>query len=187
MKIYTKTGDGGKTSLFSGERVPKSDARIEAYGDLDELNATLGALAAALPPALAAQLEILRSAQSALFVAGAQLATTPESAAASALATLGDEEARRFEGAIDALADALPPLASFILPGGHASAAWAHVARTVCRRAERRVIGRIGDLGHTPPAWTGILVFLNRLSDYLFVLARACNQATGTAEIEWRP
>jgi len=187
MKIYTKTGDGGNTSLFSGERVPKSDPRIEAYGDVDELNATLGALAAALPAPLAGQLEILRSAQAALFVAGAQLATTPDSPAAAALAALGGEETRRLERAIDEWSAMLPPLANFVVPGGHPAAGWAHIARTVCRRAERRVIGRIGDLGQTPPAWGEILVFLNRLSDYLFVLSRACNQATGTAEIEWRP
>jgi cob(I)alamin adenosyltransferase len=197
MKIYTKTGDGGKTSLFSGERVPKCAERIEAYGDIDELNSILGALAGSLPPGAPDSPDLLaeiRAVQAQLFVIGGRLATTPGSSAAGALPRLEAAATRRLEDAIDRWSAVLPPLESFIVPGGHPAAAWAHIARTICRRAERRVVAIFaqpedGDTPRAPDAADrdDLLAYLNRLSDYLFVLARHCNRVTGTAETQWRP
>jgi cob(I)alamin adenosyltransferase len=187
VKIYTGSGDRGKTSLFSGERVPKDHRRIEAYGDLDELNSVLGALAAASAGQPAVQAE-LAGIQSDLFHLGAWLATTPEAPAAAALEPIDPQRSSRLEAAIDRMEAGLPPLKAFILPGGHPSAAWAHVARTVCRRAERRVVG-LAD-GDGPPAaqeqLQRTIVYLNRLSDYLFVLARHLNRLQGIDDVRWR-
>jgi cob(I)alamin adenosyltransferase len=188
MKIYTKTGDAGKTGLFSGERVPKSHARIEAYGDVDELNSILGALAAALPERDADLIAELRAVQGDLFRVGSHLATTPDSMAAQSLRPLGGDAIHRLESSIDRWTAELPPLDHFVLPGGHPTAAWAHLARTVCRRAERRAVRLLDAEGRpTAPTEAEILAYLNRLSDYLFVLARVCNHRTGTAETEWQP
>lgn len=188
MKIYTKTGDAGKTGLFSGERVLKSHARIEAYGDVDELNSILGALVATLPQRDADLIAEVRAVQADLFNVGSRLATTPDSAAAQALRPLGGDAIRRLETSIDRWTAELPALDHFVLPGGHTIAAWAHLARTVCRRAERHAVLLLEAEGARPaPAEAEILVYLNRLSDYLFVLARVCNHRTGTAEIEWQP
>ncbi|MBM3316936.1 MAG: cob(I)yrinic acid a,c-diamide adenosyltransferase [Candidatus Eisenbacteria bacterium] len=187
MKIYTRTGDGGRTSLFSGERVSKADPRLEVCGEIDELNAVLGALAAALPATMADQAEVVRGAQGALFAAGAHWATAPGSPRAEALKDLGGEEAARLEAEIDRLAASLPPLERFILPGGSAPGAWAHVARTVCRRAERRAVALLAETADPPPAYEQTVVFLNRLSDFLFVLARAANREASAAETEWEP
>ena len=194
MKVYTKTGDGGKTSLFSGERVPKCAARIEAYGDIDELTSILGALACALPPDSPDLLAEIRIVQTELFVVGARLAATTGSSAAGALPRLDPAATLRLEGSIDRWSAALPPLGRFILPGGHAAAAWAHIARTVCRRAERRVVALLAqpddaDVSSVPDAAERgeLLAYLNRLSDFLFVFARHCNRVTGTAEAQWRP
>jgi len=186
VKIYTGSGDRGRTSLFSGERVPKDHRRIEAYGDLDELNSALGALAAASAGQPAVQAELARV-QSDLFHLGAWLATTPEAPAAAALEPIDPQRSARLEAAIDRMEEGLPPLKGFILPGGHPSAAWAHLARTVCRRAERRVVGLAADGG--PPAaqeqLQRTIVYLNRLSDFLFVLARHLNRLQGVDDVRW--
>ncbi len=209
MKIYTKAGDGGKTSLFSGERVPKCAARIEAYGDVDELASILGALAGALPADALDLLAGIRAVQAELFIVGAGLATTPGASAAGALPRLDPAATRRLEDSIDRWSAALPPLERFIIPGGHPAAVWAHIARTVCRRAERRVVALLAqpdasavspqtaaadaagapvNAGHPDAAERNeIIAYLNRLSDYLFILARHCNRVTGTAEVEWHP
>ena len=188
MKIYTGTGDRGKTSLFSGERVSKSDRRIEAYGDVDELNSLIGALAAALRsenPDLAGALEQI---QADLFQLSAILAVTPDSPAMASLAEITDSRITEMEQAIDQLDAQLPALSSFILPGGHPNAAWAHVCRSVCRRAERHAI-RISDeyaKGKSARQFELAVVYLNRLSDYLFVLARYCNHLQAVADIPWK-
>lgn len=188
MKIYTGTGDRGKTSLFSGERVSKDHRRIEAYGDVDELNSILGLVAADLQ-ALDADLraEILRI-QSDLFHIGAWLATTPGASSSRMLAVLGEESVHRLENAIDRMEADLQPLQHFILPGGHRISALTHIARTVCRRAERRVIGLIEEstAEPLPDPYHWLRVYLNRLSDYLFVLARKINQVAGVEEIQWK-
>ena len=138
MKIYTGGGDKGKTSLFSGERVPQHHVRIEAYGDLDELNSLLGVVAADLPGGENQLRQDLDTIQATLFMAGAWLATTPDSSATGYLTPLTETVSKELEGRIDSLSEALPVLKEFILPGGQPVAAMAHVARTVCRRCERR-------------------------------------------------
>ncbi|MCP4745575.1 MAG: cob(I)yrinic acid a,c-diamide adenosyltransferase [Desulfobacteraceae bacterium] len=186
MKIYTRTGDKGKSSLLSGERVFKNDLRIEAYGDVDELNAFIGLLIAALPPSLADIRKQLQIIQSDLFQIGAWLAVTPGSSAARKLTPITGSFEKRIEEYIDQLQEKLPELQSFILPGGHFSAAWAHAARTVCRRAERHTIALAqtcsgSDCTESLDMLTPVQIYLNRLSDYFFVLARYCNQ---TADID---
>ena len=187
MKIYTGGGDKGKTRLFSGERVPKHHLRIEAYGDIDELNSLLGAVTSYLHATEQAVRDDLDLVQSNLFMAGAWLATTPDSSATAYLLPFSPEHAKGLEGRIDALSDALPELKEFILPGGQPVAAWSHVARTVCRRCERRLTELIAEAsngdGDQLPA---IQVYLNRLSDYLFVLARHLNKVLGTADKTWK-
>lgn len=188
MKIYTGGGDQGRTSLFSGERVFKAHARIDAYGDVDELNSVLGALAAALPVQAAEIGTKITGLQADLMKVGAWLATSPGSPALAQIEALTTADAAALEAAIDQLDADLPPLRSFILPGGHPAAAWAHMARTVCRRAERRVVG-LADAAGDPSrqdhyAW--LLVYLNRLSDYLFVLARYLNHVTGIPDRMWQ-
>jgi len=185
MKIYTGTGDHGKTSLFSGERISKGNPRIDAYGDVDELNSVLGALAATAPddpPAICKEIEEI---QSMLFRLGAWLATLPESPTMDVLEEIPEEEWKALETAIDRMEADLPPLNGFILPGGHVSAAWAHVARTVCRRAERKIVLLADTMGDPNPLQP-VLVYMNRLSDYLFVLARYCNFLTGVADVPWK-
>ena len=188
MKIYTGTGDKGKTSLFSGERVSKADAQIDAYGDLDELNSILGALAAHLSAEekLVAELQQI---QSDLLQAGSWLATRPDSSAIDSLREITADQIHFLEIAIDRYEKELPKLTAFILPGGHVTAAWAHVARTVCRRCERKAVPLIGQSGKPNAAepYQRVLVFLNRLSDYLFVLARHCNHVYGVADKPWKP
>lgn len=187
MKIYTRRGDGGQTDLFSGERVSKGDGRLDAYGTVDELNANLARLAAALPDALAAAAAEVRRFQSDLFAIGSNLATTAGTAAAARVPALPAERVPEMEAAIDRLQAGLPELRHFILPGGHDGAIQAHVARTVCRRAERAVVRLMaGEEGSTDPRVAGVVLYLNRLSDYLFALARACNASAGIADQEWR-
>jgi len=186
MKVYTGGGDKGKTSLFSGERVPKHHIRIEAYGDLDELNSVLGAVSAYLPASEQAILEDFEGIQSNLFVAGAWLATTPDSSAIGYLTSLPETVSKDLERRIDALSAALPELKEFILPGGQPVAAWSHVARTVCRRCERRLTELIEASNEGNLELAAIQVYLNRLSDYLFVLARYLNQVLGTADKTWK-
>jgi len=185
MKVYTGGGDKGKTSLFSGERIAKSDRRIAAYGDIDELNSILGLLAAVLPEPLAECQRVLIGIQSELLQIGAWLATTPGAPASDSLKPFGEDKSLGLEAAIDTLDADLPPLTQFVLPGGHVTAGWAHVARTVCRRTERRVVSLMAEATAPDPAMTPILVYLNRLSDYLFVLARFCNHTLGVSESKW--
>ena len=177
VKIYTKTGDTGETSLFDGTRVRKSDARVDAYGDVDEVNACLGVVRAAGVDADIASL--IDGIQKDLFALGARLADpSARIAPRVAKATISDVDVKRLEDAIDRLEADLPPLRAFILPGGSPPAAALHLARTVCRRAERRVVA-LGD------AESIVVVYLNRLSDLLFVMARAVNHRSGMAETEW--
>ena len=188
MKIYTGTGDGGRTSLFSGERIPKDDARIEAYGAVDELNAIVGALNANLPDCpekdeFEAQLSRI---QSDLFHIGAWLATTPTSPSTAHLVPFAPEQGERLEKQMDAMQDRMDPLHAFILPGGHSSAAWAHMARTVCRRAERRAVALAASLPESSATTENILIYLNRLSDYFFVAARYCNHLAGVSDMIWK-
>jgi cob(I)alamin adenosyltransferase len=189
MKIYTGTGDRGKTSLFSGERVSKSDRRIEAYGDVDELNSLIGALVAALRPENPDLAGALEQIQSDLFQLSAILAVTPDSPAMESLAEITASRITELEQAIDELDAQLPALGSFILPGGHPNAAWAHVCRSACRRAERHAI-RISDeykQGKSARQFELAVVYLNRLSNYLFMLARYCNHLQGVADTPWKP
>src|SRR6185369_8862306 len=179
LKIYTKTGDTGQTSLFDNTRVSKADARVDAYGEVDELNACLGtARAAGVDEEIAA---IVESLQKDLFALGARLADPATRIAARVdKVVIGNDAVERIELTIDRLEATLPPLRRFILPGGSAAGAALHLARTVCRRAERRVIG-LGS-GAVDPI---LIVYLNRLSDLLFVMARAVNHRAGVAETEW--
>jgi cob(I)alamin adenosyltransferase len=180
LKIYTRTGDRGETSLFDGRRVSKDDLRVAAYGEVDELNAFLGRAAAEVSRAEVQ--ELLREIQSDLFAVGGQLANplqrSPKKVEKSAL-DAGRIE--RLERAIDLLEEALPPLKRFILPGGSPGGALLHVARAICRRAERTVVS----LDRQEPVNPLILSYLNRLSDYLFVAARAENERAGAREVEW--
>ncbi len=188
MKIYTGSGDRGKTSLFSGERVAKDHERTEAYGDLDELNSVIGALAAALPPQSADLRGELQEIQADLFAIGAWLATSPGGAASASLPSIDPARATAIERAIDRIDATLPPLTGFILPGGSPAAAWAHIARTVCRRTERRVVRLSAGAMDTAAAepLQRAMVHLNRLSDYLFVLARHINRLQGLEDVSWK-
>jgi cob(I)alamin adenosyltransferase len=189
VKIYTGTGDRGKTSLFSGERVAKNNDRIETYGDIDELNSVIGALVAALGDVDDRLADELMQIQSNLFAISAWLATSPGSAVTRTLQPLSGDPARRLEKAVDRIDADLQPLRQFILPGGHPTAAWAHIARTVCRRAERRLVALTASLARDADDgnYQQALVFLNRLSDYFFVLARHLNKARQVEDIVWQP
>src|SRR5690348_15837878 len=181
MKIYTKTGDAGSTGLFGGGRVPKDDPRVEAYGSVDELNAFIGLARAAEPmPRID---EVLVPVQRDLFAIGALLATPDREKMAQHLekARIDDARIRDLERAIDDADSELEPLRSFILPGGSPKAAALHVARTVCRRAERHVVRLQHDVELPPLA----VIYLNRLSDLLFTLARLANRRSGTGEVTW--
>jgi cob(I)alamin adenosyltransferase len=180
-KIYTRSGDAGETGLGDGTRVPKDHARVAAYGSVDELNAVLGLLIAHDPKG--GEAGLLRSIQNELFDVGADLCVpqTPEEQAGSRL-RIRQDQATRLEQAIDRLNDNLTPLTSFVLPGGSQAAAWCHLARTVCRRAERDVI----TLGHDEAINPALIIYLNRLSDLLFVLARVYNN-NGQDDVLWQP
>lgn len=178
MKIYTKKGDGGTTSLIGGTRVPKSDLRIESYGTVDELNAYIG---------LVCDQEIrdhhkqfLREIQETLFIIGAKLASDPGKAKMS-LPDLKESDTERLEKEMDRMNEHLPELKNFILPGGKTVVSYCHIARCVCRRAERLVVR----LSQTDPADQIIIKYLNRLSDYLFVLARKLSAELGAGEFYW--
>ena len=181
LKIYTKTGDRGDTGLFGGGRVEKSDPRVEAYGEVDELNAVIGmARAVEMMPRID---EVLVPVQRDLFSIGALLATPdPEKMKQQlAKARIDDDRIAQLERAIDDGEHELEPLKSFILPGGTPKAAALHVARTVCRRAERRVVSLAREVD-MPPL---VVIYLNRLSDLLFVLARVANRRAGAGEVTW--
>jgi cob(I)alamin adenosyltransferase len=179
MRIYTKTGDNGDTGLFDGTRVSKADPRVEAYGGVDELNAWLGVIRSAGPGSDVDAL--LMRIQRDLFALGAMLAD-PAHRIASRVdkASLGPEDVTRLEKAIDGLEAELPPLRRFILAGGSQAGAMLHLARTVCRRAERHMVA----LGteHVDPI---AITYINRLSDLLFVMARVVNHRAGVPEVEW--
>jgi cob(I)alamin adenosyltransferase len=179
VKIYTKTGDEGETSLFDNSRVSKADPRVDAYGEVDEVNACLGAaLAAGIDSDIAT---VLATVQKDLFAVGARLAD-PSSRIAGRVtkAAITTAQIELLEATIDRLETGLPPLRRFILPGGSPAGALLHLARTVCRRAERRVVA----LG-TDSVEAGVIVYLNRLSDLLFVMARAVNHRAHVPETEW--
>jgi cob(I)alamin adenosyltransferase len=179
VRIYTKTGDSGQTSLFDNSRVAKSHPRVDAYGEVDELNACLGAARAA--GATGDLDEALEAIQRQLFAIGARLAD-PSARIASRVekAAVQSADVDRLEKWIDGFEAELPPLRRFILPGGGACGAWLHLSRTVCRRAERRVVG-LGE-GAVEPI---VVVYLNRLSDLLFVMARTASHRQGLPEAEW--
>jgi cob(I)alamin adenosyltransferase len=179
VKIYTKTGDRGETSLFDGTRVPKHDPRVAAYGDVDELQAAMGVcVASGLDRELG---EIAVALQRDLFALGARLADPSHKIAPRVSKVVVDEASvTRLEGWIDHLEEHLPPLRHFILSGGSPAGASLHLARTVCRRAERAVLA-LGQEATEPV----VLTYLNRLSDLLFVMARAANHRAGIPETEW--
>jgi cob(I)alamin adenosyltransferase len=178
LKIYTKTGDTGETSLFDNTRVSKADVRVDAYGEIDELNAALGAArAAGTDPDLSAVLEDI---QRQLFAIGARLADPSHRISARVTKVdVVDSQVSRLEETIDRLEGELPPLRRFILPGGSAAGSLLHLARTVCRRAERRIVAMADSVDPV------VVVYLNRLSDLLFVMARAANHRAGIPETEW--
>jgi cob(I)alamin adenosyltransferase len=180
MKIYTKTGDKGDTSLFGGQRVPKDALRIEAYGTIDELNSVLGIVRSDNKDADIDS--ILGRVQKELFDLGADLAT-PRSINSKKVKRIEAKDCVHLEKSIDRLEEQLKPLKTFVLPGGSPVAARLHFARTVCRRAERAVVrlSRNEDIGD------GITIYLNRLSDLLFVLARHANHLAGVPETTWKP
>ena len=180
-RIYTRTGDDGETSLFGGGRVEKSHPRVEAYGDVDELNAVLGwAATATRDESTRVRLQIL---QADLFAVGAHLATPDDGGGRPRpwIPPIPAERAAEIESWIDEADAELPPLRAFILPGGSKGAAALHVARTVCRRAERRIVR----LAHDAPVDPNVLILLNRMSDYLFTVARLENFRAGTADRVW--
>jgi cob(I)alamin adenosyltransferase len=179
FRIYTRTGDKGETGLFGGGRVRKDDPRVEAYGEVDELNACLGAAESFVDDA-----EIkgwIRRVQDELFVLGAELATPDPEAVKKQIVPVGADQIAWMEGLIDRVDDEVEPLKSFILPGGHPGAAQLHLARTVCRRAERRVI----TFGAETPVRQDVVIYLNRLSDLLFTLARLVNHRAKIEEPKW--
>ncbi len=182
MKIYTRTGDQGETALFGGPRVSKDHARIEAFGTVDELNADLGVARVELAgEAFATEdmLTLLNSIQHHLFDVGAELATPLPEEKGTAL--IGSRHIELMEQSIDKYQAELTPLAQFVLPGGTRSAAHLHVARCVCRRAERFVVS----LGHREELREAPMIYLNRLGDLLFVLARVANHRDGSGDVYW--
>ncbi len=183
MKIYTRTGDKGSTGLFGGDRVTKSHPRLMAYGTLDELNSVIGVLRLHVQAEVVGQ-DLLQQVQHDLFVLGAILAT-PESRKEmlGAKMTTPTWSLEDMEGDIDRLTALAPPMKAFVLPGGTPGAAWAHLARTVCRRAEREVVSMQAE----EPVDPAVVMYLNRLSDWLFALARAENAVGGVGDVEWIP
>lgn len=181
--IYTRTGDAGTTALFGGGRVPKDHPRVAAYGEVDELNSTIGVAVAFLnDPRL---IEALTGVQNELFNIGAELASESGAEKAASYARMftdADAKTAALERLMDELDEALPPLTTFVLPSGSQAGALLHLCRTVCRRAERAVV----TLTHTEPVNPDLARYLNRLSDLLFVLARRVNQSAGRPEAEWR-
>ncbi|MGQ9789425.1 MAG: cob(I)yrinic acid a,c-diamide adenosyltransferase [Armatimonadota bacterium] len=178
MRIYTKTGDDGTTGLLGGQRLSKDAPRVEAYGSVDELNAHIG-LALTYLHNHSRFREMLQQVQKTLFVIGAELAAPIGKK--PPVAPIDASHVQELEGWIDDLEDTLPPLRHFILPGGSVPSAFLHVARTVCRRTERRVV----TLFHTEPGNAHIITYLNRLSALLFVMARAVNASEGVEDVIW--
>jgi len=179
FKIYTKTGDKGETGLFGGKRLPKNHIRIESYGTVDELNSYIGMLRDLVKTDH--QKAILKEVQDRLFTIGSNLASDPEKEMITPDVKVSDIE--MLEKEMDTMDEQLPPLKNFILPGGHATVSFCHIARTVCRRAERMVVA----LHHNEAVEEIIIQYLNRLSDYLFVLGRKLSQDLNAEEIPWAP
>jgi cob(I)alamin adenosyltransferase len=180
MKIYTKTGDAGTTSLFGGKRVSKAELRVEAYGTVDELNAHIGLLRD--QEVNRSRKEILVEIQDRLFTTGSILATEPGNTKVK-IPSLAESDITRLEKEIDGMELKLEPMKFFVLPGGHPSVSFGHIARTVCRRAERLVIA-LGNQDHADPL---VIMYLNRLSDYLFVLCRLMTKELKVEETPWKP
>ena len=180
MKIYTKSGDKGETSLFGGGRVSKNNLRIKAYGTVDELNSILGLAASFTDDKKLA--EEIRNLQNQLFMLGSDLAT-PLDKNKVKIQRVSDMEITFLESRIDFYDEKLPELRNFILPGGSKGASYLHFARTVCRRAEREIVA----LAETEEIGIDVVKYINRLSDLLFMLARFANIVSGTSEIEWKP
>lgn len=180
MKIYTKTGDSGTTGLFGGDRVPKSHYRVEAYGTVDELNAYMGMVRD--QEVNQKRSTILTDIQNTLFTIGADLATAKEADKAK-LPKLSEEDIKRLENEIDHMEESLPAMQHFILPGGHISTSFCHIARCVCRRAERLCVA----LNQKESVNPLVIKYLNRLSDYLFVLSRTVSQELEVEEVPWKP
>ena len=181
MRIYTRTGDQGRTGLFGGARVDKDDPRVEAYGTVDATNAVIGtARSAGVPPAVDT---LLAELQADLFVLGAELACVPGREDMLKMRLIDHADVERLERAIDTSEEALPRLKSFVLPGGTPGAAALHLARTVCRRAERRLLSSSND----GEVRAELSIYLNRLSDLLFVLARRANHEAGIEDVPWAP
>ncbi len=180
MKIYTKTGDQGTTSLLGGARVAKSNLRIDAYGTVDELNSYIGLLRD--QPVNDKRTELLKEIQDRLFTLGADLATAPGKDKVKK-PDLHLEDIEVLEQEMDQMQELLPPLTAFILPGGHQSVSFCHLARTVCRRAERIVV----ELSNVEPVTHLVIQYLNRLSDFLFVLGRMMAHELKVDEVTWKP
>lgn len=180
MKIYTKTGDEGTTALFGGKRVSKADLRIDTYGTVDELNSWMGLLRD--QEVNASRKEMLVFIQDRLFTIGSMLATEPGNTKVK-IPALHESDITTLENEIDAMDAALPPMRFFVLPGGHASVSFCHVARTVCRRAERLIIALHTHEGVAPL----VIKYVNRLSDYLFMLSRKMTQELQAEETPWKP
>jgi len=181
-KIYTKTGDSGKTTLIGGTRVSKANQRIDAYGTIDELNSFLGWVRDLQTDE--ATLDLLREIQDRLFTIGSSLAADPDKDQKMRLPDLREEDITALEHAIDGISAEIPPLRSFVLPGGNPAVSICHVARCVARRAERLTIALVDEGAFVGPL---ILPYLNRLSDYLFMLARQTSHRLNVAEIPWKP
>jgi cob(I)alamin adenosyltransferase len=182
FKIYTKTGDKGKTSLIGGTKVPKSDLRIDAYGTVDELNSYIGLVSDYLTDA--DTIALLREIQDRLFTIGSSLACDPDKETKMRIPDLLEADVTFLENKMDQMNEVLPEMKSFLLPGGHVAVSTCHVARCVCRRAERLCVGLQEQDEFIEPL---VLQYLNRLSDYLFVLARFIGHQFGVAEIPWKP
>jgi cob(I)alamin adenosyltransferase len=180
MKLYTKTGDEGLTGLLGGTRIKKNDLRIEAYGTIDELNSFIGFLLN--QELLENEKEFLYFIQNQLFIIGSNLATDREKIDLPKVSIVSEDEIRRIEAEIDKLDSQLPELNSFILPGGVTSASISHICRTITRRAERRIV----EIGNNYYVDIQIIIFINRLSDYFFVLSRYLNLKAGNKEICWK-
>ncbi len=179
MKIYTKTGDQGVSSLLGGTKVSKADIRLEAYGTVDELNAFVGLLIASLDDE--SEVNFLTELQKQLFELGSELAVDPENPPGFSFDMISEEDVLALEHRIDTYTEALPELKNFVLPGGSVAASRAHLCRTVCRRAERRAVA----LNTESPIRAEVVIFLNRLSDYFFVLARHILHQEGGTEKIW--
>ena len=181
-KIYTKTGDQGKTSLIGGTRIPKNHIRIETYGTVDELNSYIGLVADNCADMHTK--DILKEIQDRLFTIGSSLACDPEKEPRMKIPDLKEEDILLLEKEMDAMNEILPPMKFFILPGGHAFVSTIHIARCVCRRAERLCVHMQQDDLFVEPL---VIKYINRLSDYLFVLARFTSHQLGVAEVAWKP